>query len=64
MAIKYQEDWNYKNKLVYEALELFEVGPMHKWMNLFCTLLDFNFNVVDSEYNQYYKWLIIYENFR
>jgi hypothetical protein len=33
-------------------------------MNIFCVLLDFNFRVSTQEFNQYYKWLVVYDKLK
>lgn len=60
ISIKYQEDLMIKNKLFHQALGIFSTKEMHYWMNIFSVLLDYKFHVNQSEFNSYYKWLIIY----
>jgi hypothetical protein len=51
MSIKYQEDLQIKNKLIYQALELFDPAQMHYWMHIFSVLIDYNFHITETEYN-------------
>lgn len=61
LSLKYQDDWNLQNVVIWNLLKIFDTKQMHNWMNTFCVLLDYRFNVTDIEINKYQKSLVIYD---
>lgn len=64
LSIKYQEDLMIKNVMVFNAVKMFSVSEINRWLKLFTVLLDFRIDVGISEYNSYFKWLIVYSKIK
>ena len=63
-SLKYVDDRYFWNIDLVEKLRLFDIKATNKFEHLFLNLLDFELYVSQSEFEEYFKWLILYSKFR
>ena len=63
MATKYWEDKYFWNIDVVEKIKVFDLKQTNKFENLFVLLLDFEFKVDNEIFEEYFKWLVLYQHY-
>ena len=63
-SLKYLDDRYFWNIDLVEKLRVFDLKSTNKYEHLFLNLLDFELYVSDPDFDEYFKWLIIYSKFR
>lgn len=63
ISVKFQEDLSIETQLLCRATRMFNKQQTNKWMNVFTSIIDFEFHVDFNLYDNYFKWLIIYNKF-
>lgn len=64
LAVKYWEDRVYWNNKVVEKLQIFDLKTTNKFENLFIELIDFKLNVKNEVFDEYFRWLAVYKQFK
>lgn len=59
-SIRMQIDLPFSNLFLEHSLMLFTSEEISHWMNMFCVLLDHRLCVSKSDFDSYFKWLVIY----
>jgi hypothetical protein len=63
VATKYWEDKYFWNIDIVDKIRVFDLAHTNKYENLFVALLDFEF-VIDIEvFEEYFKWLVLYQTY-
>ena len=62
--MKYIDDRYFWNIDIVEKLRIFDLKATNKFEHLFLNLLDFSMYVSPSEFDEYFKWFVLYSKFR
>jgi hypothetical protein len=63
-ALKFADDRYFWNVDIVEKLGLFDLKSTNLFEHMFLNLLDFELYVGEQEFDEYFKWFILYSKFR
>jgi hypothetical protein len=63
LASKFWEDRYFWNIDILDKMKVFSIEATNKYENIMTVLLDFNFYVEPETVEQYFKWLVLYQQY-